>query len=178
MLFDIKRSGPGPALIRSDRIAERVKAIGAEIDRDYNGKTIQMVVVLDGAWVFAADLARAIRSNVVVHFVRAASYGSGKSSSGRVRMAGIRELEIADQDVILVEDIIDSGRTAAGLIAGLEQLRPRSLRVVSLLSKPTRRAIDVRIDYLGFEIPNEFVVGYGMDFGQTYRNLPDIRVID
>lgn len=177
MSIEVDFSGPGPVLISSDRIAERVRAIGTEIDRDYDGTPIQLVVVLEGARVFAADLARAIRSDAALQFVRASSYGPATSSSRRVRISGLAELEIADQDVILVDEIVDSGRTAAELIARLERRRPRSLRLASLLSKSARRAIYVRIDYLGFEIPNEFVVGYGMDFGQCYRDLPDIRVI-
>lgn len=176
--FQIDQSELGPVLIGAEAIAERVKALGAAIDRDYKGQAVQMVVALDGAWIFASDLVRSMHSDVIVNFVSTSSYGNRKVSKGRVRVAGRSSFELGrDKKVIVVEDIVDTGRTAQTLISLLTRAGATSIRLASLLSKPARRRIDVPIDYLGFEIPNEFVVGYGMDFCEAYRNLPDIHVL-
>lgn len=166
----------GPVLIEAERIARRVKNLGKKIDRDYADRTIHVVVVMNGAWVFAADLVRTLRAQVIVDFIRVSSY-DGLASSGSVRNRSPVPADLDNEHVLLVEDIVDSGRTATRLLAQLQECNPRSLRLVSLMSKPARREIDVTIDYLGFEIPNEFVVGYGTDFYKAFRHLPDIRVL-
>ena len=171
------RSALGPVLIGADAIGDRVKALAAEIDRDFNGMAFQMVVVMDGAWMFAADLVRLIQSDVVVSFLKASSYGHRKVSGGAVRVEGGSSIEVQRDAVILVDDIVDSGETAQTLISLLNDAGAAPIRLASLLSKPSRRTVDVAIDYLGFEIPNEFVVGYGMDYSGAFRNLPDIRVL-
>lgn len=132
---------------------------------------------MTGAWMFAADLARSIRSPVFFHFIQASSYGAGTSSSTRVSVSEVGTPGLRGKHVLLVDDIVDTGRTAAALIARLQTQRPRALQVASLLSKPARRAVDVPIDFLGFEVPNEFVVGYGLDFAGQHRALPDVHVL-
>ena len=173
------KSRLGRVLASGAAIAERVRALGAEIGKDYSGETLHLVIVLEGASVFAADLARAILPGVDLkpHFVRASSYGQGTCSSGRVRVNGGGSLALADSHVLLVDDIVDSGRTARLLLDRLQRAGPRSVRFAALLSKPSRRVVDVRVDYFGFEIPDEFVVGYGMDHAGAFRDLPDIRVL-
>lgn len=168
---------PGPILLTSEQIAERVKTLGAEIEKDYQGQTIQMVVVLDGGWIFASDLARSIRSEVVINFIKASSYGDLTTSSGRVRIKGGIQFDMKGEDVIVVDDIVDTGRTAEALLTRLDRYDARSVRFASLLSKTARRLVPVEIDYLGFEVPNKFVVGYGMDFKRTYRHLPNIHAL-
>ena len=169
----------GRVLASGAAIAERVRTIGAEIGKDYSGRTLHMVIVLEGAGVFGADLARAIGSGVDVklHFVRASSYGRGTCSSGRVRVNGGGSLAFADSHLLLVDDIVDSGRTARLLLDRLHRAGPRSVRFAALLSKPSRRVVEVPVDYYGFEIPDEFVVGYGMDYAGAFRDLRDIRVL-
>ena len=164
-------------LIGAAAIANRVKALAAEIDRDSKGLGFQLIVVMDGAWVFASDLARFIRGDVIVSFLKASSYGNRKVSRGGVRVEGWPSVELQRDTVILVEDIVDSGQTAQTLISLLDGAGAASIRLASLLSKPSRRRVDVPIDYLGFEIPDEFVVGYGMDYRGAFRQLPDIRVL-
>ncbi len=167
----------GPVLIGAEAIADRVKALGAAIDRDCDGRAVRMIVAMDGAWIFASDLVRSIKSDVKVNFVRTSSYGNRKVSRDRVRVTGSSSFEVKGDAVIVVEDIVDTGRTALTLISLLNCAGAASIQLASLLSKPARREVDVPIDYLGFEIPNEFVVGYGMDFCEAYRNLPDIHVV-
>lgn len=173
----VDHSELGPVLIGAGAIADRVKALAAEIDRDSHGLAFQMIVVMDGAWVFASDLARLIRGDVIVSFLKASSYGKRKISSGGVRVEGGSSIELQRDTVILVEDIVDSGETAQTLISLLNGAGAASIRLASLLSKPSRRRVDVPIDYLGFEVPNEFVVGYGMDYCGAFRHLPDIHVL-
>ncbi len=132
---------------------------------------------MTGAWMFAADLARSIRSPVYCHFVQASSYGAGTLSSPSVRVSGAAPPGLRGEHLLLVDDIVDTGRTVAALIARLQAHRPRSLHVASLLSKPARRAVEVPIDFLGFEVPDEFVVGYGLDFAGHHRGLPDVHVL-
>ncbi len=167
----------GEVLIAADEIERRVQTLAARIDCDYSDGRLHLVAVLKGACFFAADLARAIRRDLSLEFVQASSYGSGAESSGQVAISRDRELDIGGARVLLVEDIVDSGRTAGALISHLAQCGAESVRTAALLSKPGRRMIDVRIDYLGFEIPDRFVVGYGMDYDGRYRNLAEIRVL-
>ena len=173
----VDHSELGPVLIGADAIADRAKALAAEIDRDCNGQAFQMIVVMDGAWMFASDLVRLIRSDVIVSFLKASSYGNRKASGGGVRVEGSASIKVQREIVVLVEDIVDSGETAQTLISLLNGAGAASIRLASLLSKPSRRRVHVPIDYLGFEIPNQFVVGYGMDYCGAYRHLPDIHVL-
>ena len=164
--------------ISRDRIADRVREIGQATPRDYAPGPVVLVCVLKGACLFASDLLRAIDLPVHLDFVGTSSYGAAQTSSGEVRLTKDLDLTIAGLDVLLVEDIVDTGITRNYLLDMLRQRQPRSLHVVTLLDKPSRRLKPVPIAYIGFEIPNEFVVGYGMDYGELYRNLPEICVLD
>lgn len=167
----------GPVLISAAEIRARVEVLARQILNDHPDGTIRLVVALKGAWVFAADLARAMGGRVEIDFLTAASYGSGTASSGEVSVAGHERLNLANQHVVVVEDIVDSGRTIQAVFGQLRGSRPASLRLAALLSKPSRRVIEARIDYLGFEVPDEFTVGYGMDWAEQFRQLPDIRTL-
>ncbi len=170
---------PGRVLVSAADIAGRVQSLGETIRRDYNGQTLQFVVVAQGGQVFGTDLRKAIGPEVDVrmNIVHAASYGRATASSGHVRVKGVEQLDVAGSHVLLVDDIVDSGHTAQVLLGLLRGLGAESLRFAALLSKRDRRVIDVRVDYVGFEIPDEFVVGYGMDCGGAFRDLPAIRVL-
>ena len=167
----------GEVLIAADEIERRVRTLAAAIDRDYSDGRLHLVAVLKGACFFAADLARAMRCDLSLEFVQASSYGAGAESSGQVAVSYGGELDIDGARVLLVDDIVDSGRTAGAITAHLAQRGAESVRIAALLSKPDRRVLDVSIDYLGFEIPDRFVVGYGMDYAGRYRNLADIRTL-
>lgn len=163
-------------LIRADEIRQRVAELGAEIDRDYEGPVV-VVGILKGAFMFLADLARAITRPTRIEFIGIASYGKEKTSSGEVRLTKDLDSSIEGADVLVIEDIVDTGITLTYLIHVLSQRKPRSIRIASLLDKPSRRMRPIRVDYRGFEIPDEFVVGYGLDYAENYRNLPDICVL-
>jgi hypoxanthine phosphoribosyltransferase len=168
-------------LIPAERIRRRVEELGRRIAADYPERAgeqpLHLVGVLRGAAVFIADLARAIGRDVSLDFVAASSYGSRTQSSGEIRLTKSLEDEIAGRVVLLVEDIVDTGLTVEWLRNYLQGLGPRSLRIVTLLNKPSRRIQPVELAYVGFEIPDEFVVGYGLDYAQRYRNLADICVL-
>jgi hypoxanthine phosphoribosyltransferase len=165
-------------LITSDQIQRRIREMAAEIERDYPEGPIYLVSVLKGAFVFVADLARAItRSSVRIEFMAISTYGHLKTSSGQVKVTRDLDVNIEGHDVLIVEDIIDSGVTLSYLKRLLEQRKPRSLAIATLLDKPERRVQPVEVKYVGFRIPDEFVVGYGLDFAEDYRNLSDIRVL-
>ena len=167
-------------LLSAQQIQSRVTALAAAIDADYpeaQASRLHLVVALKGACFFAVDLARAIRRGVSMDFVAASSYGARSQSSGRIRVTKNLDNDIAGLDVVLVEDIVDTGRTANYIARMLLAQRPRSLRIATLLDKPSRRIEPVNLDYVGFEVPDEFAVGYGLDFDECYRNLPDIRVL-
>jgi hypoxanthine phosphoribosyltransferase len=165
-------------LITSDQIQRRIREMAAEIERDYPQGPIYMVSVLKGAFVFVADLARAItRPSVRIEFMAISTYGQLKTSSGQVKVTRDLDVNIEGHDVLIVEDIIDSGVTLSYLKRLLEQRKPRSLAIATLLDKPERRVQPVDVKYVGFQIPDEFVVGYGLDFAEDYRNLSDIRVL-
>jgi hypoxanthine phosphoribosyltransferase len=169
-------SGRLDPLISAARIRRRVAALAREIDADYRGRALTLVVVLKGAAIFGADLARQLTIPVAMEFVTASSYGTEVRSSGSVRLATPETLDLAGRDVLVVEDIVDSGLTYRRLMETLSRFGPASLALCTLLHKEVARAgVDIR--YAGFEIPNLFVVGYGMDYGERYRNLPDIRVL-
>lgn len=166
-----------PILFTSDQIAARVAALGAQITRDSPGEPVVLVGVLKGAAVFLADLARRIEADCTFDFVAVSSYGKGTTSGGQVKLIKDLDESIEDRNVILVEDILDTGLTLSFLRNLLGQHHPRSLKLAALLDKPSRRLLPIEADYVGFEIPNHFVVGYGMDAAERYRNLPDIRIL-
>ncbi len=168
----------GETLLGEDAIRRRVEELGAEITRDYADRDLVMVCVLKGAFVFLADLARAIDLPCSVDFMAISSYGSGTQTSGVVRILKDLEASIEGRDVLVVEDIIDSGLTISYLLKNLRSRRPASLEVCALLTKPERREVEVPCRYIGFEIPNRFVLGYGLDLDQRFRNLRSIGVVD
>ena len=172
--------GSAPAvLFTPERIQERVRQLGTEICAGYpDGCEVHLVSVLKGGVVFVADLMRALARPVTVDFVRLASYGSGTRPSALPRLVKDLDDDVADRDVLIVEDIVDTGRTLALLIDTLRARRPRSLRTVTLLDNPSRRRVEVGVDHVGFTIADGFVVGYGLDHAERYRHLPYIGVLD
>jgi len=164
-------------LFPAAQIQERVNALGAQIDRDCGPGPLYLIGTLKGSFIFLADLARAIDCPVRIDFIGASSYLQGTETSGKVRITKDLDSSIQGCDVILVEDIVDTGTTLSALLEILGKRKPKSLRVVSLLDKPSRRECEVPVDYVGFTIPDEFVVGYGLDFAEDYRNLPDVCVL-
>ncbi|MBV9405091.1 MAG: hypoxanthine phosphoribosyltransferase [Acidobacteriaceae bacterium] len=172
---------PGPAdrvLISSEQIQRRIQEMATEIEADYPEGPIYLVSVLKGAFMFVADLARALkRPSVRIEFMAISSYGNAKTSSGQVKVTRDLDVNIEGHQVLIVEDIIDSGVTLSYLKRLLEQRKPKSLAIATLLDKPERRIQPVTVKYVGFRIPDEFVVGYGLDFAEDYRNLSDIRVL-
>jgi len=167
----------GEVLITADELQQKVADLGAQISRDYVGKDLVMIGVLRGAVVFIADLLRNLSIPCEIDFMAVSSYGSSRDSSGVVRILKDLDDSIEGRDVLIVEDIVDSGLTLNYLMRNLQARDPASLEVCSLLTKPDRRRVDVPIRYTGFEIPNEFVVGYGLDFGQRYRNLDHVALL-
>jgi hypoxanthine phosphoribosyltransferase len=167
----------GEALVTQEDLERRVRELGAEISRDYAGKELFLVGVLKGAVFFLSDLMRAIEVPCEVDFMAVASYGSSTDSSGVVRILKDLDATIEGKDVLIVEDIIDSGLTLSYLLRTLRAREPRSLEVCALLTKPERREVDLPIRYTGFEIPNKFVIGYGLDHAERYRNLPFVAVL-
>jgi hypoxanthine phosphoribosyltransferase len=165
-------------LLRRGAIERRVRQLGRQISADFKGERLHLIGVLKGASIFLSDLVREIRLEVSLDFIAVASYGQSSHSSGQVRLIKDLDNSIEGLNTILVEDILDTGRTIAYLQRVLLQRKPRSLRVATLLSKRSRRARQIQPDYVGFKIPNEFVVGYGLDFAERYRNLRDICVLE
>lgn len=165
-----------PVLIGRDAIAARVAEIGAEIDRDLAGEPVLLVGVLKGAAIFLSDLARAISIECTFDFVAVSSYGKGTRSSGAVKVIKDLDHPIEGRNIILIEDILDTGLTLSFLKRMLLHHQPRSLRVATLLDKPERRIEPIQAEYVGFSIPNHFVIGYGMDYAERFRNLPDICI--
>ena len=168
----------GRPIVTQEEMRARIRELGKQITADYTGKDLVLVGVLKGAYAFYADLARAIRIPIRVDFLMVTSYGSRAKTSGKVKIVTELTEDIKGKDVLLVEDIVDSGLTVQYLVKALGKKKPRSIKVCALLSKPERRTIDVAIDYVGFEIPNKYVVGYGLDYQQEYRNLPYLAVLD
>ena len=164
-------------LIPAGRIAARIRELGAQIAADYPNGTLHLICILKGGCFFLADLARAIDRDVVVDFIGISSYGKGKTSSGEVRVTKDLDCSLEGDDVLIVEDIVDSGVTLNYLIHLLEQRRPRYIRIAALLDKPERRLRPVQVTYVGFRIPDKFVVGYGLDYAERYRNLSDVCVL-
>ena len=164
-------------LFTREQIQSRVAEMGREIDRDYAGQSIVLVGVLKGAAIFLADLARSISVDNTFDFVAVSSYGSGQRTSGAVKLIKDLDQPIEGRNVMIVEDILDTGLTLGFLRSVFEQHQPKTLRIAALLDKPSRRLEQIDADYVGFTIPNRFVIGYGMDFAERYRNLPDICVM-
>lgn len=163
-------------LFSGDQIAERVRAIGEEISRDYEGESIVLIGVLKGAAIFLSDLARSITVDNTFDFVAVSSYGRARVSSGQVKLIKDIDNPIEGKHVILVEDILDTGLTLSYLRQLMLQHKPASLKIATCLDKPERRLVPIEADYVGFRIPNRFVIGYGMDFAERYRGLEDIRI--
>jgi hypoxanthine phosphoribosyltransferase len=165
-------------LIGEDELAARINSLAQEIRQDLPSGQIHLICVLKGAFMFLSDLIRAMEGHVTIDFMACSSYGSGTSSSGEVRLSKDLDTGIEGRDVIVVEDIVDTGLTLHYLQEILQARGPRSLRTACLLSKPSRRKIDVKVDYIGFTIEDKFVVGYGLDYGEQYRNVPYIGVLE
>ncbi|HXY85532.1 MAG TPA: hypoxanthine phosphoribosyltransferase [Gaiellaceae bacterium] len=170
--------GVAEVLIDEQALRTRIEELGDEVSRDYAGREPLLIGVLKGAVFFMADLMRELTVPCEVDFMAISSYGASTDSSGVVRILKDLDINIEARDVLVVEDIIDSGLTLSYLIRNLEAREPASLEVCALLTKPGRREIDVPVRYVGFEIPNRFVVGYGLDFAERYRNLPYVGVLD
>jgi hypoxanthine phosphoribosyltransferase len=164
-------------LLRGTEIRRRVKALARAIERDYQGEPVHLICILKGACIFLADLLRELNLPVSVDFVAISSYGKGSLPSGEVRINKDLDQSIEGLNVIVVEDILDTGLTLNYLYRILQSRKPKSLKIAALLDKPARRVKEVPVDYVGFEIPDKFVVGYGLDFAERYRNLPDVCVL-
>jgi len=174
-------------LISRDAIAKRVKELGAQISNDFSGESVNLVGVLKGAAIFLSDLAREVNLDATFDFIGVSSYGnrptptqelkSGWDSTGEVKLTKDVDQSLKDKNIILVEDILDTGLTMTYLKRLLQARQPKSLKVAALLDKPTRRKLPLEGDYVGFKIPDEFVVGYGLDYAEKYRNLPDICIV-
>src|SRR5258708_4497375 len=165
-------------LLTEDQIRTRIKELGAQIDADYPTGALHLVCILKGAYVFLADLARAIKRDTFVEFMGISSYGKGKTSSGELKVTKDLDHSVEGANVLIVEDIVDSGVTLSYLIHLLHQRRPRSVRVAALLDKPEHRQRPVEASYVGFKMPDAVVVGYGLDYGEKYRNLRDVCVLE
>jgi hypoxanthine phosphoribosyltransferase len=169
--------GVGQILIEEDALQARIRELGHEISVDYVGRELLLVGVLKGAVFFMADLMRSVAVPCEIDFMAISSYGASTDSSGVVRILKDLDINIEGRDVLIVEDIIDSGLTLSYLVRNLESRSPASLEVCALMTKPERREIEVDVRYVGFEIPNRFVIGYGLDFAERYRNLPFVGVL-
>ena len=168
----------GEILVQADELQHRVRQMGAEITRDYEGKDLLLIGVLKGAVFFLSDLMRHIEVPCEVDFMAVASYGSSTQSSGVVRILKDLDAAIEGRDVLIVEDIVDSGLTLSYLVRNLEARKPASLEVCALLTKPARRKANIRCRYVGFEIANRFAIGYGLDYAERYRSLPYVAALD
>jgi len=165
-------------MIPEGEVDKRIEDMGRQISQDYAGKEVHLICILKGSVFFMCELAKRITVPVSMDFMSVSSYGDGTVSSGIVKIAKDLDEALENKEVIIVEDIIDSGRTLYYLMDVLEKRKPASLKLCTLLDKPDRRVKDVKVDYVGFEIPDEFVVGYGLDYAQKYRNLPYIGVVE
>lgn len=165
-------------LISEEKVVARIKEIAEQINKDYEGKSVTLVCILKGSIFFTCELAKYLTIPVTIDFMQCSSYGADTKSSGIVKLAKDLDEPILGKDIILIEDIIDSGRTLSHLVKLLSQRDPASLTLCTLLDKPSRRVVEVDVKYTGFEIPDEFVVGYGLDYAQKMRNLPYIGVVE
>lgn len=165
-------------LIDETTVNEKIKEIAEQISKDYEGKSITLICILKGSVFFVCELAKRITVPVTLDFMSVSSYGSGTESSGRVKIVKDLDESIEGKDILIVEDIIDSGRTLSHLMTLLKARNPKSIKLCTLLDKPERRVVSVDVDYTCFEIPDKFVVGYGLDYDQKYRNLPYVGVVE
>jgi hypoxanthine phosphoribosyltransferase len=165
-------------LLKRDEIAKAVDRLASEIKRDYQGKQPLLIGVLKGSFMFMADLIRQLDLPLDLDFIRLSSYGTARESSGRVRVVQGTKIPVKGRDVLVVEDIVDTGITISFLLDYLRKKQPASLKVCTLTDKPSRRRVPVPIDYHGFTVPNKFIVGYGLDLDQRFRNLPDIYTLE
>lgn len=165
-------------MLTEEAVDKRINEMGEQISKDYAGKKIHLICVLKGGVFFMCELAKRISIPVSMDFMSISSYGSGTESSGIIKIIKDLDESITGEEVLVVEDIVDSGRTLSYLLEMLKDRKPASLRLCTLLDKPDRRVVDVNVDYTGFQIPDEFVVGYGLDYAQKYRNLPYIGVVE
>ena len=165
-------------MITEEEVDAKIRELAAQITKDYEGKEVHLVCILKGSIFFTCELAKRIDLPVTLDFMSVSSYGDGTESTGRVKIVKDLDENIEGKDVIVIEDIIDTGRTLSHLMEVLKVRKPETLKLCTLLDKPSRRVVDVDVDYTGFEIPDEFVVGYGLDFAQKYRNLPYIGVVE
>ena len=165
-------------MLSEEELAGRIKELGAEIIKDYEGEEIFLVGILKGAAFFATELAKRITVPVIIDFMSTSSYGAGTASSGEVRITKELDLDMTGKNVLIAEDIIDSGNTLSYLLQYFKDKGAKSVRLATMLDKPDRREVDVKVDYNGFTIPDEFVVGYGLDYDQRYRNLPYIGIVE
>jgi len=165
-------------MITETEIRQRVKQLAGEIQNDFSQEPITFIVVLKGSFVFAADLIRKMKGEVTVDFISVSSYGNETETSGKVKLLKDLDANITGQNVVVVEDIIDSGLTLHFLLDHLKIHKPKQVKICTLLDKPERRKVDLPVDYVGFVIPDEFIVGYGIDFRQQYRNLPYIASVE
>ena len=172
MLNDIKE-----VLVSEQQINQKLCEMGKQISEDYNGKNLLVISILKGAALFMSDLIRHITIPLQIDFMVASSYGKNKVTSGSVKIIKDLDIDVRDYDILIVEDILDSGITLSNLIKVLESRNPKSVKVCALLSKPSRRQVEVPLAYEGFEVPDEFVVGYGLDYAEYYRNLPFIGIL-
>lgn len=165
-------------LVSEEEVEKRIRDLGEKISKDYEGKQVHLICVLKGGVFFMCELAKRITVPVSMDFMSVSDYGDGATSSGVVKIAKDLDESLEGKDVLVVEDIIDSGRTLSYLLEILKKRNPNSMKLCTLLDKPERRVMDVNVDYVGFNIPDEFVVGYGLDYAQKYRNLPYIGVVE
>lgn len=167
----------GDVLFSAEQIADIVSRLGKQISSDYVGKDLVMISVLKGSLIFMADLMRAVTVSCSIDFLSVSSYGSGTATTGEVRILKDLEMTLEGKDVLVVEDILDSGMTLSFLLKNLTARHPRSIRLCTLLDKPERRQVNIKADYVGAEVPDKFIVGYGLDYAEKYRNLPYIGVL-
>ncbi len=165
-------------MISEEEIDKRVRELGKQITEDYKGKSIRLICILKGSVIYMAELAKRINVPISMDFMSVSSYGSGTKSSGNITIKKDLDEDISGLDVLVVEDIVDSGNTLSKLIPMLQSRNPASLKVTTLLDKPSRREAEVDVDYIGFEIEDKFVVGYGLDYDQKYRDLPYVGVVE
>ena len=165
-------------MLPEEKVNQRIAELGEEISREFEGEPVHLICILKGSVFFTCELAKRITVPVTMDFMTVSSYGSGTTSSGNVKIKKDLDEDIAGKNVVVIEDIIDTGRTLACLLGILKERNPKKLKLCTLLDKPDRRIADVSVDYTGFEIPDEFVVGYGLDYDQRYRNLPYVGVLD
>jgi hypoxanthine phosphoribosyltransferase len=165
-------------MISETAIKDRVKELAQQIESDYNNEAIVLIVVLKGSFIFAADLIREMKGDIKIDFISVSSYGDETETTGKVRLLKDLDANITNQNVLVVEDIIDSGLTLHFLRGHLQAHKPKQIKICTLLDKPERRKVDLPVDYVGFVIPDEFIVGYGIDYAQMYRNLPYISTVE